>query len=216
MMMTPSSRDVERLSAYMDGQCSASDKEYVESRLQTDQDYARLMSELLHNLTLLRGMPKHRMPRNFTLKPSMAGLRPPLPRAVPVLSWASVTAMVVFVFSFGANYLGTFFGGASAPMMAAAPADNARGAGGGPVSTLPPASETLNGTPTPEVMLMTGIQATPEPIVSAPSVAASTKAAAAPVSPWFIILPVLALMLISTSLLLRWNTVRIFKRKYKS
>jgi hypothetical protein len=216
MMMTPSSRDVERLSAYLDGQSSASDKDYVETRLQTDQDYARLLSELRHNRTLLRSLPKHRLPRNFTLKPSMTRLRPPLPRAVPALSWASVTALVVFVFSFGANFLGTIFGGASAPMMAAAPADNARGAGGGQVSTLPPASETLNGTPTPEVMLMTGIQATPEPIVSAPSVATSTKAAAKPVSPWFIILPALALMLISASLVLRWNTVRIFKRKYKS
>jgi anti-sigma factor RsiW len=216
MMMTPSSRDVERLSAFLDRQCSASDKDYVETRLQTDQDFARLLSELRHNRTLLRSLPKHRLPRNFTLKPSMAGLRPPLPRAVPALSWASVTALVVFVFSFGANYLGTIFGGASAPMMAAAPADNARGAGGGMESTLPPASETLNGTSTPEVMLMTGIQATPEPIVSAPSIAASTKAAATPVSPWFIILPVLALMLISASLVLRWNTLRIFKQKYKS
>jgi len=130
-MTTPSSRDLEQLSAYLDGQLSRSGRTRLELRIQSDPAFAGALEELRQTRALLRRTPHRRAPRNFTLTPRMAGIRPPVPRAVPMLSWASAVAMLFFIFTLGASLVGQLsFGAAtsaaapmaSAPLAAAAPA----------------------------------------------------------------------------------------------
>lgn len=216
-MMNPSQRDIEALSAYLDGNCSESEKTRVESRLKSDSSFEALFHDLKQSRSLLRGLNRRPLPRNFTLKPGMVGIRPPLPRIVPAMAWASVTAMFVFIFTLGTNLLGSFPMGASAPMLAAAPADNARGAGGGLESTTSPSSnETMQGTPTPDLMMMSVPQTSPQPIENQPPTVTSTKSPEKTFPYALVIWPALALILICVSLIFRWNTVRVFKQKYKS
>jgi hypothetical protein len=107
----------------------------------------------------------------------MAGIRPPTPRVVPALSWASAVAMVLFVFTLGTSMLGGLSFGASAPMMAAAPS----GLGGGPAAdaTMAPAMAA----PATEAPVMAA-PATPAPANAAPTtMALATEAPAAKTSP---------------------------------
>ncbi len=206
-MKNTSQRDFELLSAFLDEQCSESEKARVESRLKSDPSFNVLFLDLQQSRSLLRRLNKHPLPRNFTLKPGMVGIRPPLPRIVPAMTWASVTAMVVFVFTLGTNFLGSISFKAAEPMLSAAPSDNARGAGGGVEATTTPSYESLQATPTPELMMM-----------SVPQTTTGVTATKPPVKPFpigLVIWPALALIFISVSLILRWNTVRVFRRKYK-
>ena len=149
-MKSPSSRDLELLSAYLDGQLSQSRRARLEIRIKADPALAGSLADLRQTRALLRRTPQRRAPRNFTLTPRMAGLRPPVPRAVPVLSWASAVAMLFFIFTLGAGLVGQLsFGAASrsaAPMGAgpalAAPAPMAAPAMAAP-ATLAPATKGL-------------------------------------------------------------------------
>jgi hypothetical protein len=120
-MKSPTFRDIERLSAYLDGQLNQPERTRLERRLRSDPALAAALEELRQTRALLHRTPQRRSPRNFTLTPRMAGIRPPVPRSVPVLSWASAVAMVLFICTFGASLAGQLSFGASAPMMAAAP-----------------------------------------------------------------------------------------------
>ena len=82
-MTTPSSRDLEQLSAYLDGQLSQSSRTRLETRIQSDPALASALEELRQTRAFLRRTPQRRAPRNFTLTPGMAGIRPPVPRAGP-------------------------------------------------------------------------------------------------------------------------------------
>ena len=212
-MKSSSFIDAKILSVYLDGRCTSSEKKRIEARLQSDADFAALSRELRQTRSLLGHMPKRTLPRNFTLKANMAGVRPPLPRAVPALSWASAVAMLVFVFSLGANLLGSFSPGVSAPMMAAAPANDARGMGGsegGEVENTPVLeSQSQLGTPTPETMLMT-IQETPSMLTTQPEAPAASKSAGTSTHYWLIFWPALALLLIAAALTIRWRSKRMF------
>ena len=128
-MTTPSSRDLEQLSAYLDGQLSQSGRARLELRIRSDPALAGALEELRQTRTILRRTPHRRAPRNFTLTPGMAGIRPPVPRLVPVLSWASAVAMLFFIFTLGAGLVGQLSFGAAATS-AAAP----MGAGAGPLA----------------------------------------------------------------------------------
>ena len=161
-------KDVELLSAYLDGQISPSDSSRLESRLLTDPELASTLQALRESRGLLRRLPKRRAPRNFTLTPKMVGQKPPLPRSYPILRFATALAALLFVFSTAANQaarLSAFapqavhgIGGgggdgndaAQAPMMEAAPA-----------ATEAPATEPTMGmalvlTATPEAAADTG------------------------------------------------------------
>ena len=135
-MKTPTFRDVELLSAYLDGQLSQADSSRLESRLKTDPDLRAVMDDLSQSRALLRKLPQRRAPRNFTLTPKMAGVKAPLPRAVPALRWATSFATFLLFLSMAANALAPSFasrqmpygvgggggGGDEAPMMEAMPA----------------------------------------------------------------------------------------------
>jgi len=106
-------RDIELLSAYLDGQLKPSDSARLESRLKSDPELVAVMDDLRAARNLLRRLPQRRAPRNFTLTRKMVGQNPPLPRAYPFLRFATTLATLLLFFTFGLNFL--------APQLAAVP-----------------------------------------------------------------------------------------------
>jgi hypothetical protein len=124
MTQTPSFRDVEKLSAYLDGQLKPSEIARLESRLQTDPGLASILKDLRQTRGLLRQLPQRRAPRNFTLTPKMVGQKPPLPRTYPAFRFATVLATLLLFFTFATNFM--------APLvLTASPYPYGRGGGGG-------------------------------------------------------------------------------------
>ena len=215
-MTTPSFRDVEQLSASLDGQLSRADKTRLEARLQSDPALATALTDLRQARAILRRTPKRRIPHNFTLTPKMAGIRPPVPRLVPALSWASAVAMLVFVFTLGTNLLGQLSFGAAAPMLAAAPmTSEGYGGGGGPAATQAPSSDNALITPTPGTLLMTAPEATTpgETLRTSPPSVPAVKTAPEPVNYWPYFWLGLAVVLIAAALLVRLLNIQTFRRK---
>lgn len=102
-------RDIENLSAYLDGQLSASDAARLEARLKTDPELDSVLSDLRTARGILRKLPARKAPRNFTLTRQMVGLKPPLPRTYPLFRLATVFASILFLFSFTATALSPMF-----------------------------------------------------------------------------------------------------------
>lgn len=117
-------RDLELLSAYLDGQLNPSDSARLESRLASDASLRAVLKGLRSTRGLLRQLPFRRAPRNFTLTPQMAGVKPPTPRAVPTLRLATALATFLFIITLVVHGLITL----SAPALATAPAPFAAGA----------------------------------------------------------------------------------------
>jgi hypothetical protein len=137
-------RDVELLSAYLDGQLNPSDSARLESRLISDPQLRAVMDDLRAARGLLRRLPARRAPRNFTLTPKMAGLRAPEPRSIPAFRLATVIATFLFLVTFAVNGLAPL--AASRSAAAPAPAYGYGGAGGGgepgvPQESAPAATE---------------------------------------------------------------------------
>jgi anti-sigma factor RsiW len=175
-MTTPSSRDLELLSTYLDGQLSQSSRARLETRIQADPALASALEELRQTRALLRSTPHRRAPRNFTLTPRMAGIRPPVPRLVPALSWASAVAMLLFIFTLGAGLVGQLSVGTAA-RSAAAP----MGYGAGPLAAAAPAPATAaQATAAPAIMTA---PVNPAPATQAPAAAAPMAAAPATGAP---------------------------------
>ena len=93
-MNSPSFRDMEIISAYLDGQLSPSERARLEKRLQAEAGLAAALQELRQTRAILHRTPQRRAPRSFTLALKMAGIRPPVPRLVPAFGWASAVAML--------------------------------------------------------------------------------------------------------------------------
>jgi len=115
-------RDVELLSAYLDGQLRPSDSARLEARLKSDAELVSVMDDLRAARNLLRRLPQRRAPRNFTLTPKMVGQNPPMPRAYPLFRLATTLATLLLFFTFGLNFL--------APQLASAPVGGMGGGGG--------------------------------------------------------------------------------------
>jgi len=98
-------RDVELLSAYLDGQLKPSDSARLEVRLNTEPELVSIMDDLRAARSLLRQLPQRRAPRNFTLTRKMVGENPPMPRAYPIFRLATAVATLLFFFTFGVNFL---------------------------------------------------------------------------------------------------------------
>lgn len=130
-MTPPSFRDVEQLSALLDGQMHPQEAERWRARLDSDPELAALYRQLAQSRALLRKLPARRAPRNFTLTPQMAGVRAPTPRAVPFFRFAAAFASLLLTLTIAVNGLTPL---AAAPAPAAAPA---YGVGGGPMSEAP-------------------------------------------------------------------------------
>jgi anti-sigma factor RsiW len=137
-MTSPSFRDVEMLSAFLDGQLSPSDSARLEARLKSEADLRAVLDDLRRSRTLLRRLPERRAPRSFILTPKMAGLKPPAPRLYPILRFASALATLLFAVSIAVNGLTPLAARELAP--ASAPAFGMGGGGGGPAATEAPAA----------------------------------------------------------------------------
>lgn len=160
MKPTPTFRDVEQISAYLDGQLSEAEKRRLSARLQTDPELAAVAEALRQSRALLRQTPQRRAPRNFTLTPKMAGVKPPAPRAVPFMRLASVFAAFLLFASFAVNAISILpaaapmaygMGGGAPEDAAAEPAMlEAAAAEQAEPEALPTAPELLLPTPSPE------------------------------------------------------------------
>lgn len=159
MTQTPSFRDVEKLSAYLDGQLKPSELARLESRLKTDPELATILQDLRQTRRLLRQLPQRRAPRNFTLTPKMVGQKPPLPRTYPVFRFATVLATLLLFFTFVTNFM--------APRLIRTAAPYPYGIGGG-------------GGGEPETMMQSG---TEEPQVEAPAMEEPAAPLATPEPP---------------------------------
>ena len=215
-MTNLSFRDMEQLSASLDGQLPQAEMTRLEARIQSDPALAAALADLRQARAILRRTPKRSLPHNFTLTPKMAGIKPPIPRLVPALSWASAVAMLLFVFTLGANLLGQISFGAATPMMAAAPMTNeGYGVGGGPAATQPPAMDNTQASPTAESLVATTSETIPPGgnRNAAPAATPTPKAAPELVNIWLYIWLGLAAVLIAAALLIRRASVQAFRRK---
>jgi negative regulator of sigma E activity len=99
-------RDIEQLSAYLDGELKHLDLTKLETRLKTDSELVSVLNDICAARTLLRKLPQRKAPRNFTLTRKMVGQNPPLPRTYPIFRFATALATLLFFFSFGINSFG--------------------------------------------------------------------------------------------------------------
>jgi hypothetical protein len=97
--------DWEILSAYLDGQVSARENEQIRLRLEAQPELQRALEELRRTRTVLRSVPRKRVPRNFTLTRAMVPQRKPWFRLVPSLGFASGLATLLLVLSFAFEFL---------------------------------------------------------------------------------------------------------------
>ncbi len=102
-------RDYELLSAYIDGELSATERANIERRLQSDAIWQQEYEALRTTTQLVRNLPTLQAPRDFTLTPQMAQAArriTPLPkrRRTNYTPWAVLVA-AVFVMVIGAAIL---------------------------------------------------------------------------------------------------------------
>lgn len=100
-------RDFEKLSAYLDGQLTPSERKKLEERMRARPELHTALEEMDRTRALLRMAPRRRAPRNFTLTPAMVGADRPakrqsggFPSLFPALSFASAIATLALVISF--------------------------------------------------------------------------------------------------------------------
>ncbi len=184
-MTQPSFHDVEMLTAYLDGELAQAEAARLETRLHDDPTLRSVYEELRQSRSLLRRLPKRRAPRNFTLTPQMAGVRPPLPRSYPIFRFASAIAAVLFLFTFATNLIVPAFSPQATPPSFAF--DQAAGSGPenpmmqvAPAATEAPAAIAASPmTATPSGVMGAAILATPT-VASAPAEALAVTGAPAP------------------------------------
>ncbi|MFT3893498.1 MAG: hypothetical protein QM730_17865 [Anaerolineales bacterium] len=158
-------RDLELLSAYLDGQLGSSDSARLEARLKTEPQLASVMDDLRTARGYLRQLPKRRAPRNFTLTRKMVGQNPPLPRAYPVFRFTTAIATLLFFLTFGLNFL--------APQVMAR---QAYGMGGGGVEVESYSAEAPQAA-APAATEAPATEAPAEPQLSAPALTATPDVA---------------------------------------
>ena len=100
-------RDIELISAYLDGELKPSELAKMETRLESDPELESEMRSMRATRTMLRKLPTRKAPRNFTLTRKMVGQNPPLPRTYPIFRLATVVATLLFFFSIGINSFST-------------------------------------------------------------------------------------------------------------
>jgi hypothetical protein len=100
MAKSLSRRDLEALSAYLDGQFSPRNIRKLESRLRHEPDLQRALEQLRQTRHALRSAPQARSPRSFTLTPEMAGRRVVIPRGYTAMRLVAVTASLMFAVVF--------------------------------------------------------------------------------------------------------------------
>ncbi len=194
--MKPSSslpvRDLEQLSAYLDGQLNEAEQRALHTRLSRERGLQRALAELRQVREALRALPPLRPPRNFTLTQSMIGRATPRATRGLVYSLGSALASLAFVILAVADLAGGGLMAARqaapaaelqmAPALLAAPSEpESRGAADNmtdqSLSALPPAGVTSM----PEVSILGGGTTASE--TATPESSAQEKFAAASETP---------------------------------
>lgn len=102
-------RDIEQISAYLDGELNLKEKGRLEGRLKVEPELRRELRELGETRSMLRSLPRQRAPRNFTLSPAMVGARRKtgfdIFRLTPALSLSSVLATLLLALVLLGDYL---------------------------------------------------------------------------------------------------------------
>lgn len=97
-------RDLELLSAYLDHELSASEREKLEHRLATDSHLRRTLVSLRRVQTTLTDLPRLKPPRSFVLNPNMIGqTRRTLSRLIPMLNYATTLVAILFAVVIGSE-----------------------------------------------------------------------------------------------------------------
>ena len=112
-------RDLELLSAYLDGELSARDLAGLPPRLEREPGLKQALEEMKAVVQHLGSLPEAPLPRSFTLTPETAGISS-RPRIYPVFQFATALAAIVFVALVG---LDTFTGQLSMASRAAVMSD---------------------------------------------------------------------------------------------
>jgi anti-sigma factor RsiW len=99
-----SPRDLETLSAFLDGQLDRSELRKVEAKLEQDAELKLALEQLQVTSAALSSLPEIRPPRNFALTEEMVGSRP-RGRAYPFLQLSTALAGLAFVIVVGADLL---------------------------------------------------------------------------------------------------------------
>lgn len=157
-------RDLELLSAYLDGALPPEQLQHIERRIQDDPQLRAELEALERTRALLRQMPRRRAPRNFTLSPRQVAKHPPMPRFYPLFQWGTALTVVLLAISLGLQLvLSPVAARESMPAMRAMPAEATEE----PLVSL--MAETA--TPAPDAV-QPGIMALPQetPVSKAPSV----------------------------------------------
>ncbi len=91
-----STRDLELLSAYIDGELSARGLARLLARLDREPGLKQALEEMKAVVQQMGSLPEAPLPRSFTLTPEAAGIRS-RPRAYPVFQLATALAAIAFV-----------------------------------------------------------------------------------------------------------------------
>lgn len=126
MSRQPSFQEIKQLSLYLDGQLSGKQIIRLERVLQSDPELQGYLKDLSESRRILRLTPRRRVPHNFTLSRQMAGVKPPVPVALPVFRFASVLAAVLLVIFYVVDRAGPM---PASPNVAMAPRSSAVEAG---------------------------------------------------------------------------------------
>ncbi|MFC2064579.1 hypothetical protein ACFLXB_05750 [Chloroflexota bacterium] len=143
-MKFTSFRHIIKLSSYLDGKVSNSEEKRIKDAVSENQDSQEVLNLLQQVKTLLKKTPQRKVSRNFLVTEKMVGMKPPIPRSVPVFRMASVTAALVLVVSFTiSDVLPTIVGpkAASVALMSQRGEVTAYGVGGGNPDTAPQSAE---------------------------------------------------------------------------
>ncbi len=93
-------RNLETLSAYLDGELTGKERVRIEGLLQEDENLRTWYEELKRTRSVLRSAPTLRAPRNYYLTPEMVGQKEKPGRAFPILRFASAFAAFLLVLLF--------------------------------------------------------------------------------------------------------------------
>ncbi|RMF39528.1 MAG: hypothetical protein D6755_14190 [Anaerolineae bacterium] len=101
MKLSLSVKELETLSAYLDGVLSPKERARLEARLEDDAALREELESLRRTRAVLRAAPRVRAPRNFTLTPEMVS--PPISFFAwlrPTMQWGAAMAMVLLLLTF--------------------------------------------------------------------------------------------------------------------
>ncbi|UCE00305.1 MAG: zf-HC2 domain-containing protein [Chloroflexota bacterium] len=103
--MSISDRELEALSAYLDGELSRKERNRLEANLESNEQLRSVLNQLQQTRGVIRSLPRLRAPRNYILTPEMVGEKEKQVGFFPVLRFASVMATLLLVILFLGDYI---------------------------------------------------------------------------------------------------------------